>query len=249
MRMNQQIKQDISVYINAFQFEEPTDAGVAESKNLIIKLVNGTLTDKEKQEVVWDGKGIACAKTTATMSDAELLMAVLQRCDDGVLAKLEEEFKAQARLSALIKQYRQRFQKISMYDDNTIMSIAKMLEESEQSGNVLYKQICVLMEKKGYQTDSDFYNAISMSRQSFARIRNKSKSIGKHTILWIIVGLQLDYYEAVQLLETAGYAFKRTDKRDMIISYILKNVSDYTLDSVNEILYDFQVKTLCEDNL
>lgn len=247
--MMNQIKLDIADYIKAFQFEEPTVEAVYESKDLITKLVNGSLTEKEKQKIVAEGNCIAFAKPTATMSDAELLIAVLQRCDDSVLAKLEEEFKAQSRLSALIKQYRHGHQKISMHDDNTIMSIAKMLEESEQSDNILYKHICMLMEKKGYQTDSEFYNAISMSRQSFARIRNKSKSIGKHTILWIIVGLRLDYYEAVQLMETAGYAFKCTDKRDMIISYILKNVSDYTLDSVNDILYDFHVKTLCEDNL
>ena len=247
--MNNQIRQDIAAYIKNFQFEDPIIEGVAQNKNLIINLVNGSLTEKEKQKIVSDGNGVALAKATAAMSDAELLMVVLQRCDDSVLAKLEDEFRAQSRLAGLIKQYRTQNKKVSMYDDSTIMSIAKMLEESEQSGNVLYKQICKLMEKKGYQTDSEFYNAISMSRQSFARIRNKSKSIGKHTILWIIVGLRLDYYEAVQLMETAGYAFKSSDKRDMIISYILKNVSDYTLDSVNEILYDFDVKTLSEDNL
>lgn len=247
--VNSQIVQEISAYINQFQFEDSAADVVAERKELITKLVNGSLTEKDRQRIVSDGNGGAFAKSNAAMSDAELLMAVLQRCDDKVLAKLEEEFKAQSRLAGLIKQFRGRQQKVSVHDDNTIMSIAKMLEESEQSGNVLYKEICVLMEKKGYKTDSEFYNAISMSRQSFARIRNKSKSIGKHTILWIIVGLQLDYNDGSRLLEIAGYSFKGTDKRDVIISYILKNVSDYTLDNVNDILYDFNVKTLCEDNL
>lgn len=247
--MDWRIIADITRHIDGMHFEEPAQIDFYDAHLFICQLVNGSLCRSDHPLMNLGTEHAALAKPQAAMSDAELLLTVLQHCDDRVLAKLEAEFQTQTKLAELIRRYRTGHRKVSLQDDGTIRTIGNMLRESEQSGNVLYQQICEYMLQKGFKTDADFYNSISMSRQSFARIRNKSKSIGKHTVLWIIVGLGLDYFQAVKLLATAGYAFKSTDKRDMILSYILQNVSDYTLADVNDILYHFGLKLLCEENL
>lgn len=68
-------------------------------------------------------------------------------------------------------------------------------------------------------------------------------------MLWIICGLGLDYVQAHQVLSAAGYTFKNSDKRDVVISYIIKNVSNYDLDMVNEMLYHFGLRTFFDDRV
>lgn len=107
----------------------------------------------------------------------------------------------------------------------------------------LHSLICKHLEEKGYKSDADFYRSISMSRQNFARIRNKSLNIGKESVLWIACGPGLSYIEAYQLLNAARYTFRENDKRDTVIEYIMKNVPNYTPDMVNDILYHFGLRT------
>ena len=102
------------------------------------------------------------------------------------------------------------------------------------------------MSCKGFDSDSAFYNHISMSRQTFAKIR-KTNYISRNHALLMAVGLELTYLEAVDFMENAGYAFRKTDSRETIITYVMRN-RKYTLYSMEEILFAFGEKSLIEKN-
>lgn len=124
-----------------------------------------------------------------------------------------------------------------------LRAIMSALELSDRSPDSLYDFICKKMERSGFTSDSDFYNSIGMSRQTFSRLRYKNNSFSKQNILLMAVGLGLDYKDAAELLRLAGYAFRPEDRRDVILTYIFMNMS-YDLPLVNEILEHFGQKPL-----
>ena len=185
------------------------------------------------------------AKSERQMSDYELLLSVLQRCDEETLIELEKDFGKSSRITKIIREQIRGFST----DDNSTnieIKIQDLIREAERSGDPFYSLVCKKMMEKGFETDADFYNSISMSRQNFARIRNLKKKVGKPTVLWVIVGLRLNYHESREMLESAGFAFKKNDKTDIVISQIIKNVPDYDLDMVNETLFHFGIRPLFE---
>ena len=83
-----------------------------------------------------------------------------------------------------------------------------------------------------------------MPRQQFARLRDANNTLSKKTVLWIIVGLKLNYPDANDLLQKAGYFFRKNDMRDVILTYIFRNTT-YDLDMVNQVLDHFGLASLC----
>lgn len=240
---NSDIYRQIEEHIKGKRFDQSNTTKVQEVKSQIYSLVNGNRTQFESPH------NVGCfIKNSSEMSDSELLLAVLKNCDEEVLLGLEKEFGKKSKISEII---REKILHISgSKSENTeeaITTLESMLKESEKANNKLYSLICQYMGERGFESDADFYNSISMSRQNFARIRNKSANIGKETVLWIICGLGLNYLQAYQVLSAAGYAFKSSDKRDVIISYIAKNIDGYNLDLVNDVLYHFGVRTFFDD--
>lgn len=209
---------------------------IMETKEQIADIINGKrISNKQFLHVKFN-----YAKDYDSMTDAELLMEVLKNCDEETLLGLEKEFGKKSRLSALIREC--FLHPKSAEHEEAINSLKNILEESEKKGNKLYSMVCTYMMDKGFETDADFYNSISMSRQNFSRIRNNPENVGKECILWIICGLGLNYIQAKNLLKMAGYTFKNNDKRDIVISYIIKNVKDYNIDMINETLYHFGLR-------
>lgn len=127
--------------------------------------------------------------------------------------------------------------------EEDLNKIAKSLELSEESAESLYCFLGRHMEAAGFTSDSGFYNSIGMSRQTFSRLRYRDNIFSKQNILLIAVGLGLGYKDAVELLRLAGYSFRPEDKRDIILTYIFRNMS-YDLPLVNEILEHFGQKPL-----
>lgn len=147
------------------------------------------------------------------MNDSELLAAILQSCSEEVLPGLEREFGSESKISGIIREkLLNNAPPKKTIDEETITTLENMLQESEKMNSRLYSLICKYPEEKGYKSDADFYRSISMSRQNFARIRNKSLNIGKESVLWIACGPRLSYIEAYQLLNAAGYTFRENDK-------------------------------------
>lgn len=179
-------------------------------------------------------------------ADNYLFMELLENCSLETLDSLEITFGPESEITKIIKEIRSK-KNNDCKAGNIEDRIEEMLIESKNNDNILYQLLCKHLELKGYKSDSDFYNSISMPRQVFARIRDAKKTLSKQNILQMIIGLKLDYTEATEFLNAAGYSFRKNDKRDTILMFIIKNI-DYDLDMVNEILYKFGVKTLISIN-
>ena len=237
------IKIDELLKNKTFDASESVQIKANEIKQTVLNILSG------KRNVFSTKSFPGCtAKEYTAMTDSELLLFVLKSCSEDVLLELENQFGKKSKISQLIRnQFLNVPTEKTVDTENAITTLEYMLKESEKSDNKLCSLVCKYMDEKGYASDADFYNSISMSRQNFARIRNKSVNIGKDTVLWIICGLGLDYVQAHQVLSAAGYAFKTSDKRDVVISYIIKNIANYDLDMVNEMLYHFGLRTFFDD--
>lgn len=233
---------EIDTYMLSFSFDNSQKFKAIRIKQFICDLISGKDVSSEKKEL-FANTPAECIKSSDSMSDAEMLIAVLQSCDEETLISLEKEFGEQSAVTRIIRKQIRSILDTDSKSENSITTIENMLRESEKAGNVLYSTIVKYMSEKGYESDAKFYREISMSRQNFARIRNDSKNLGKFIVLWVIVGLRLNYNQAKEVLNIAGYTFKKNDKRDVILEYIIKNVKNYDINLVNEILYHFGLPT------
>lgn len=91
--------------------------------------------------------------------------------------------------------------------------------------------------------DSEVYNACLVGRDTFSHIRKGDKGVSKRTVKQLCFGLKLTYDEAVVLMESAGYAFSKSNLADVIVEYYLKN-SIYDIDDANITLYENQAELL-----
>lgn len=242
--VNFSLIREIDAYMSSYSFDNSEKFKMLRVKRFICDLINGNDVRLEKREL-FENRFAEHLKSNNSMSDAEMLVAVLQSCDEETLLDLEKEFGEKSRITKIIREQIRKVPSKSSAADDSITTIENMLQESEKQENTLYSLICKYMAEKGFESDAQFYNSISMSRQNFARIRNNS-NVGKRVVLWIIVGLKMDYHQAKEVLETAGYTFKNNDKRDVLISYIIKNVENYNIDTVNELLYHFGLPPFCD---
>lgn len=217
------------------------------------------LVDKERgssyeyaRNKIADVSGIKAASYMDAPSqgdkDESLILNIIKHCDENTQDELIDSFGEDSLVAQVIRKNRIRkygaSKKVHYPYDVLKESITNEIRGVRKSDNPLYDSVCTYMERIGFIKDSDFYNSIGMQRQQFARIRDAVNTLSKKTVLWIIVGLRLNYHEASDLLKKAGYSFRKSDIRDVILTYILRNV-DYDLYTVNEVLNHFGVESFC----
>lgn len=104
-----------------------------------------------------------------------------------------------------------------------------------------------LIDKHGFKKDSEVYKAAQVGRDTFSAIRcGKYKNVSKRTVLQLCIGAKLTYEEAVELLESAGFAFSKSNKTDVIVSLCLKH-EIYDIFEINDILYEEDANLLFGD--
>lgn len=178
------------------------------------------------------------------MNQGEMLEAILDHCDNETFDELIQTFGEDSPIAKLIYRRNQAKRMPRMEYPDLEQSIEQLLHEARRQNNPFYADVCKYMDRLGFKTDADFYNSISMPRQQFARLRDAGHVLSKKTVLWIIVGLRLNYAEASDLLQKAGYNFRKNDARDVVLAYIFRNTA-YDLDLVNRVLDHFDLPVLC----
>lgn len=113
--------------------------------------------------------------------------------------------------------------------------------------NTFFPYLCSWMDKKGFISDSDFYNQAGISRQAFSKMRNSKASISSEMALHLAVALGLNYDEAVEFLKHAGYSFNPNSRREQIISFLMRK-RQYSFFEIEEILSVFREKTFLSWN-
>ena len=90
-----------------------------------------------------------------------------------------------------------------------------------------------------YSCVADYYNKIGFSRKLYSKVKNNSDYVlNRENALWIVAGLETDYWQFVRLFNAAGYSLREGNRRDTIIKFVVKN-GNYTFEDLNEMLKFF----------
>lgn len=174
-----------------------------------------------------DSKIAGIALTGESVSDDVLLNQLLDACDPDVLVSMAAKYGTSSRLGKMIANHCRA---------EECTDIAQGLKQRQTS---FYQLLVKLIEKKGYRTDADYYNTLRFSRQTFSRLRDPNYKLSRENALWLTLGLVPDYWEGTELLRAAGFSLRRSDRREYIILYVMRN-GPYTLQELNEMLVYFE---------
>ena len=95
-----------------------------------------------------------------------------------------------------------------------------------------------LMDKYGFDKNSDFYNKANISRQSWSKIISNNKTKPKpQTIIKIVFALKANNHECKYLFKKAGYTLASSDKYALIVRYCIDN-GIYDLSKLNDLLIE-----------
>lgn len=120
-----------------------------------------------------------------------------------------------------------------------------------------FKDVLTGFINKSGMTDAEVYRASRISRDKFNHIINGRKgkkvketskgqaSVSKRTIMQLCFGLKLSYDEAIVLMESAGYAFRKNDLTEVIVVICLKQ-GIHDMDEVNCTLYENNLEIFAE---
>lgn len=113
----------------------------------------------------------------------------------------------------------------------------------QEAGESFHEMLFRLIEENN-QKESDIYKNAGIDRKLFSKIRNNpAYHPKKNTIIALCIALKLDIDNAIEFLESAGYALSPGDRGDIIIKYFIEK-KIFDIDTINCALYDFGEKTI-----
>ena len=117
----------------------------------------------------------------------------------------------------------------------SIPTTRKIEDLMGQMDETFSQRLLRLIDERG-MTDSEAYNKAYVDRRHFSKIRKDvNYTPNKKTVLAFSIALELSIDEAKDLLNSAGFAFSRSSKTDIIVAYFLQN-KIYDMFEINEIL-------------
>ena len=107
------------------------------------------------------------------------------------------------------------------------------------------QRVLKIIKKKGF-SDVDIYKKANLNRKIFSKLRSDRKyQPSRNTALALIIALELDEYEAGDLLGRAGFALSNGNKEDVIVNFFINN-QIYDINLVNEALNYYGLPILGE---
>ena len=100
-----------------------------------------------------------------------------------------------------------------------------------------------LMDKYGFDKNSDLYDKANISRQYWSKIINKERQPSLETVLKIVFALKLQNHECKYLLKKAGYTLASNSTYALVIRYCIEN-KIYDLNKVNNYLEEYGFKAI-----
>ena len=106
-----------------------------------------------------------------------------------------------------------------------------------------YSYLLELMDKYGFDKNSDLYDKANISRQYWSKLINKERQPSLETTLKIVFALKLTNQECKYLLKKAGYTLASSSTYALIIRYSIEN-KIYDLNKVNDLLEEHGFKAI-----
>ncbi len=126
-------------------------------------------------------------------------------------------------------------EKLSTPVSSTLSTNRNIEDLMGQMDETFSQRLLRLIDERG-MTDSEAYNKAYVDRRHFSKIRKDvNYAPNKKTVLAFSIALELSIDEAKDLLNSAGFAFSRSSKTDIIVAYFLQN-KIYDMFEINEIL-------------
>lgn len=126
------------------------------------------------------------------------------------------------------------------YSFVTLEPLNNILNNRDESFSEMLFRI---IDEKGLK-DSDVYKKANLDRRLFSKIRsNINYAPSKNTAVALAIALELNLDETNVFLKSAGFALSNSNIFDMIIKYFIKE-GEYDINRINEILFDFDQRTL-----
>ena len=95
-----------------------------------------------------------------------------------------------------------------------------------------------LIKKQGI-SETECYKRANIDRRLFSKIRSDDEYQPKKTTVFaLIFGLKLDFEDAEDLLDAAGFAFSHSMKMDVLVEFLVKK-KVYDITTVNELLHKY----------
>jgi len=131
-----------------------------------------------------------------------------------------------------------REQRVKKCEIDANVTIPSTYFDDNDTKTPFTKMLFNLIDQKGI-TDAEVYRKALIDRRHFSKIRsNLNYQPSKETVLSFILALELNVDQAIDLLESAGFAFNRSSKADLIILYCIEE-EIYDINEVNSALHSF----------
>lgn len=173
-------------------------------------------------------KPVGICLCDGTTNDDLLLEELLSSCDEDVLDSLLVKYGENSELGSRIKEYANRFS----VEEQTLK---KQIQKDFSTDNMGFYGLLKEAILKKYSTPAKYYNELRFSRKLFSKIKNVDYVLSRENALWLVVGLEPDYWQFTRLFNAAGYSLREGNRRDTIIKFVIKN-GKYTLSTLNSML-------------
>lgn len=115
--------------------------------------------------------------------------------------------------------------------------------EKEKDENKFQKLLFKYIDSLNLK-DSDVYNSVNIDRRLFSKIRsNLDYHPSKETVILLAIALKLSDKDLEKLLNSASYSLPKNNVFDLIIRFCFER-GIYDINKINELLYDYDCKTL-----
>ena len=114
---------------------------------------------------------------------------------------------------------------------------------NKEKANDFVTYLYELMDKYGFDKNSDLYDKANISRQHWSKIINEEIQPSLETVLKLVFALRLNNHECKCLLKKAGYTLASSSTYALVIRYSIEN-KIYDLNKVNDLLEEYGFKAI-----